>query len=254
MTRCEINEIFRGKIAAVQNYGAFVEIPGCKQQGLIHKSQVSSTWVDDVSEVLKRGESVWCKIISIGDDGKIGLSMKFVNQGNGTDMDPNGVEQQRDEQKKKPFPQQRKAIELEAVLNSICRRCKLKGHFEHDCFSSLDGKKYDLIPEIEDDLPVEAQQTLVPEKLPDDDKLLKADKKSKSKKLKKKKSKKKRSVSSSSDDSSYEEEKKHKKKKKKHSKQKKRKHSESSSDDSSDDVYREKHSKKCKHSRSKHSD
>ncbi|KAG8036906.1 hypothetical protein G9C98_004228 [Cotesia typhae] len=249
MTRCEINVIFQGKVAAVQNYGAFVEIPGCKQQGLIHKSQVSSTWVDDVSEILKRGESVWCKIISIGEDGKIGLSMKFVNQGNGKDLDPNGVELDREEQRKKPMPKQRKPIELQAVLNSICRRCKLKGHFEHDCFTPIDGKKYDLLPEIENE-PIEPPQP-VQQEVPEE-KALKSEKKSKSKKVKKKKSKKKRSVSSSSDDSSHEAEKRHKKKKKKHSKQKKRKHSESSSDSSDD--YREKHSKKCKHSRSKPSD
>lgn len=40
MSSCELNDIFLGEVAAIQNYGAFVKIPGCKQQGLIHKSQV----------------------------------------------------------------------------------------------------------------------------------------------------------------------------------------------------------------------
>lgn len=40
MTECELNQIFLGEIASIQNYGAFVRIPGTSQQGLIHRSQV----------------------------------------------------------------------------------------------------------------------------------------------------------------------------------------------------------------------
>jgi len=40
MTKCELNQIFLGEIASVQNYGAFIRIPGTPQQGLIHRSQV----------------------------------------------------------------------------------------------------------------------------------------------------------------------------------------------------------------------
>ncbi|XP_034941342.1 nucleolar protein of 40 kDa-like [Chelonus insularis] len=252
MTSCEINKIFKGKIAAVQNYGAFVEIPGFKQQGLIHKSQVSSSWVDDVAQVLQRGEHVWCKIISIGDDGKIGLSMKLVNQGDGTDLDPTGIERMKDEQKRKTVgPPQKKVIQLQAVLNRTCRKCGLQGHFEHDCFGSIDGKKYELLPEIQDDLPPSSTSDQQPQLENDDVKVKKNKEKLKKKKSKKSKQK---SVDSSDDDSS-DDEKKRKKKKKKHlkSKKRKRKHSKSSSDDSEDNV-REKHSKKCKHSRSKYSD
>jgi predicted RNA-binding protein with RPS1 domain len=40
MVSCKVNQIFLGEISSVQNYGAFVKIPGCAQQGLIHRSQV----------------------------------------------------------------------------------------------------------------------------------------------------------------------------------------------------------------------
>ena len=53
------------QVATVHNYGAFVRIPGSKNQGLIHRSQVSKVPVDDVSEVLQRGDKVWCKVINI---------------------------------------------------------------------------------------------------------------------------------------------------------------------------------------------
>lgn len=52
-------------MAKVHDYGAFVRIPDSRQQGLVHRSQVSSTRVDDVTEVLQRGERIWCKVISI---------------------------------------------------------------------------------------------------------------------------------------------------------------------------------------------
>ncbi|KAK0088328.1 hypothetical protein PV325_012326 [Microctonus aethiopoides] len=255
MSSCELNDIFLGEVAAIQNYGAFVKIPGCKQQGLIHQSQVSGSRIDDVAEVLQRGERVWCKIISVSDDGKIGLSMKVVNQGNGTDLDPNGVEMHREEQKRKTFgTSQKKIIELQAVLNTTCTKCGTNGHLAKDCFATPDGKKYELLPEIEDDSMAQPP-SLSESQL----KLDKEEKKSESKKLKKrKKSKKSKHKSeSTSDNSSNEDERKKKKKKKKHSKEtkrKKRKHSECSSEESSDSVVREKHSKKCKHSKSKHSD
>lgn len=40
MTKCELNQIFLGEVVSVQNYGAFIRIPGISQQGLIHRTQV----------------------------------------------------------------------------------------------------------------------------------------------------------------------------------------------------------------------
>lgn len=259
MVNCEVNQIFLGEVAAVQNYGAFVRIPGCSQQGLIHRSQVSTTHVDDVGEILQRGERVWCKVISVSDDGKIGLSMKHVNQGNGTDLDPNGVELQRDMQKKKAYtPQQRKTIQLEAVFNTTCTKCGTHGHLAKDCFVPPNGKKYELLPEIEEVPPIPPKTQEEPE-----DK--KIEKKHKTKKSKKRKKSKK---SKHTDDSSSEDEQTTKKRKKKRSKdykQKKKKHNSSTSDtdstdSSSQDIksHKRKHSertevraKKCKHSKEK---
>lgn len=195
----------------------------------------------------------------MGEDGKVGLSMKHVNQGNGTDLDPNGVELQKDMQRRKtPGTAQRKAIQLEAVLNTICTKCGTKGHLSKDCFMSPDGKKYELIPEVE--------EQSIPE--PDGENVVtKVEKKNKLKKKKKRKSKKSKQ---STDDSDTEDKERSKRKKKKFSKERKKhrkKHSSSSSDSSDSsspgDVkgHKRKHSedhetrtKKCKHSKTKHSD
>ncbi|KAL0122284.1 hypothetical protein PUN28_007192 [Cardiocondyla obscurior] len=256
MTKCELNQIFLGEIASVQNYGAFVRIPGTSQQGLIHRSQVSTAHVDNVADVLQKGERVWCKVISLGEDGKIGLSMKHVKQGNGTDLDPNGVELQRDLQRRKiPGTAQRKTIQLEAVLNTTCTKCGTRGHLSKDCFMSPDGKKYELIPEIEEEsIPESNSENTV--------KTVEKKHKSKKKKRKSKKGK------QSTDNSDMEDNERRKKKKKKFSKElkkRRRKHSSSSSDslNSSDDIkaHKRKHSedyetrtKKCKHSKTKRSD
>ncbi|XP_029174115.1 nucleolar protein of 40 kDa-like [Nylanderia fulva] len=258
MTKCELNQIFLGEVASVQNYGAFIRIPGTSQQGLIHRSQVSATHVEDVADVLQKGERIWCKVISVAEDGKIGLSMKYVNQGNGLDLDPNGVELQRDLQRRKtPGTTQRKAIQLEAVLNTTCSKCGTRGHLSKDCFMSPDGKKYELIPEIEEEsIPVDPVKEKVEKK------------EEKKHKLKKKKKKSKKSKHSTND-SDQEDKERSKKKIKKSSKERKKhrkKHSSSSSESSdssssSHDVkaHKRKHSedyetrtRKCKHSKTKH--
>ncbi|XP_014471083.1 PREDICTED: nucleolar protein of 40 kDa-like [Dinoponera quadriceps] len=249
MTSCELSQIFLGEVSSVQNYGAFIRIPGCSQQGLIHRSQVSSAHVDNVAEVLQKGERVWCKVISVAEDGKIGLSMKHVNQGNGKDLDPNGVELQKDMQRRKnPGIVQRKVIQLEAILDTTCTKCGTKGHLSRDCFVSPDGKKYELIPEIEE---------------PADE--CKEKKSEKRRKFKKKKSKK--SKRRSTDDSDTEERGKRKKSKSSKERKKHRKKYNGSSSDSSTSsshdvkAHKRKHpddhntrTKKCKHSKFKHSD
>lgn len=215
--------------------------------------QVSSAHVDNVAEVLQRGDRVWCKIISVAEDGKIGLSMKHVNQGNGTDLDPNGVELQKDIQRKKnPNITQHKVIQLEAILNTTCTKCGTRGHMAKDCFMSPDGKKYELIPEIE--------EKTVP-KLVQENNEKSMEKKHKSKKKKSKKNK------QSSDESNEEEEKRSRRKKKKERKKRKKKYSSSSSDSSDDSSSSscntkarkrkyledsEIRTKKCKHSKTKH--
>lgn len=60
-------------MANVQNYGAFINIPGSKNQGLVHRSQMSSVPVDDAGEVLKKGDRVWCKVISFSVSSKSSL-------------------------------------------------------------------------------------------------------------------------------------------------------------------------------------
>ncbi|XP_061870686.1 zinc finger CCHC domain-containing protein 17 isoform X3 [Colius striatus] len=83
---------------------------------------------------------------------KLSLSMKVVNQGTGKDLDPNNVSLDQDERKKRTFRDYTsQKITLEAVLNTVCKKCGCKGHFAKECFMQPGGTKYSLIPEEEEE-------------------------------------------------------------------------------------------------------
>ncbi|KAL4224509.1 Nucleolar protein of 40 kDa [Mactra antiquata] len=233
----DLYAVFRGEVAAVKEYGIFVKIPDTSRQGLVHKSQISRTKVDDPSEMFAKGEIVHCKVISLNDNGeKIGLAMKTVNQTTGQDQDPNNVELSQDEKKRKQFGNrsERQKIVLEAVLDTTCKKCGGKGHLAQDCFMS-GSSSYDLIPDLDEYM----QNVGNTDTLHKSSKHQKKEKKkSKKKKEKKSKQKKKRKYSSSSESDSSPDRSKSKKKKKR------KKHRDTSSSDSSDSDYKHKKSKK----------
>ena len=71
----EVGSIVEGVITAVMQFGAFVDIGG-GESGLVHISEISSKYIKDINDVVKKGDTVKVKIKKIDDDGKISLSMK----------------------------------------------------------------------------------------------------------------------------------------------------------------------------------
>jgi polyribonucleotide nucleotidyltransferase len=75
----KVGEVFQGKVKRILNFGALVEIfPG--QEGLIHISQLAPWRVKRVEDVVKVGEIVPVKVISIDELGRINLSLKAVKK------------------------------------------------------------------------------------------------------------------------------------------------------------------------------
>lgn len=71
----KVGEFFQGKIVKTLDFGAFVEIlPGVS--GLIHISQLAPYHVKRVEDVVKPGDVVPVKVISIDEHGRINLSLK----------------------------------------------------------------------------------------------------------------------------------------------------------------------------------
>ncbi|XP_051493878.1 zinc finger CCHC domain-containing protein 17 isoform X2 [Apus apus] len=200
----ELYAIFQGEVATVTEYGAFIKIPGCRKQGLVHRTHMSSCHVDKPSEIVDVGDKVWVKLIGkeVKDDKlKLSLSMKVVNQGTGKDLDPNNVSLDQDERKKRTFRDYTsQKITLEAVLNTVCKKCGCKGHFAKECFMQPGGTKYSLIPEEEEEEVTAAGcERDKKTRVADDD-----SSKKRKKKKKKKKHKNKQSSESGSDSSDSE--------------------------------------------------
>ncbi len=70
-----IGEIYDGKVSGITNFGAFVSLPEGKT-GMVHISEVSNRFVKEIRDVLTEDQEVKVKVIAIGDDGKISLSIK----------------------------------------------------------------------------------------------------------------------------------------------------------------------------------
>ena len=71
----EIGTILEGKITGITNFGAFVALPD-KTTGMVHISEVSSTFIKDIHEKLSEGDVVKVKVIDINEKGKVALSIK----------------------------------------------------------------------------------------------------------------------------------------------------------------------------------
>ncbi|MBS2033109.1 MAG: polyribonucleotide nucleotidyltransferase [Deltaproteobacteria bacterium] len=71
----EVGRIYLGTVRKITDFGAFVELfPGT--DGLVHISELSDKRVKSVEDVVKEGEEVLVKVISVDRAGKIRLSRK----------------------------------------------------------------------------------------------------------------------------------------------------------------------------------
>ena len=71
----EVGAKVKGKVTGITNFGAFVDI-GNNTTGLVHISEISDKYVKDIHDILTVGDEVTVKVMSVGDDGKIGLSIR----------------------------------------------------------------------------------------------------------------------------------------------------------------------------------
>ncbi len=76
----ELGQVYTGKVTRLFNFGAMVEIlPG--KEGLVHISELADYHVSQVEDVVKVGDEVMVKVISIDSAGRINLSRKAVFEG-----------------------------------------------------------------------------------------------------------------------------------------------------------------------------
>lgn len=70
-----VGDIVEGKVTGVKNFGAFVTLPD-GTTGMVHISEVSTEYIQQLSDVLTDGQQVKVKIVSVSPEGKVALSIK----------------------------------------------------------------------------------------------------------------------------------------------------------------------------------
>ena len=71
----DVGAILPGKITGITKFGAFVTIaPG--KSGLVHISEITSSYVSDIRDHLAEGQEVMVKVIGVDQSGRINLSIK----------------------------------------------------------------------------------------------------------------------------------------------------------------------------------
>ncbi len=73
----EVGEVYEGKVVAIKDFGAFVEI-GRGTEGLLHISEIDWSRVHNVTDHLKVGQVVKVKLIGMEPGGKLRLSRKIL--------------------------------------------------------------------------------------------------------------------------------------------------------------------------------
>lgn len=75
LSQLQVGDEVTGTVQRIASFGAFVDIGGV--DGLVHISQLSHEHIDNVSDVLKEGDTVQVKILSVDQDAeRISLSIK----------------------------------------------------------------------------------------------------------------------------------------------------------------------------------
>lgn len=75
----QLNQVLEGKVTNVTAFGAFVDV-GVHQDGLVHISALSNTFVKDPRDVAKAGDIVKVKVMAIDvARARIGLSMRLLD-------------------------------------------------------------------------------------------------------------------------------------------------------------------------------
>jgi polyribonucleotide nucleotidyltransferase len=75
----EVGKVYQGKVVRIEEYGAFLEIlPNII--GLLHVSEIAHYRVKSVRDVLKLGQVLEVKVISIDEDNKVRVSRKALEE------------------------------------------------------------------------------------------------------------------------------------------------------------------------------
>jgi len=74
-----VGQVLEGTVTGITKFGAFVGLEGGRS-GLVHISEIANTFVNDVHDHVQVGQKVKVKVLSLGEAGKINLSIKRAEE------------------------------------------------------------------------------------------------------------------------------------------------------------------------------
>jgi polyribonucleotide nucleotidyltransferase len=97
----EVGKVYNGTVKRLMDFGAFVEfLPGT--EGLVHISQLDTSRVEKVSDVVKLGDTMEVKLMKIDQEGRYNLSRKAVITGEEPGAQEDGDGEGRRHDRRKP--------------------------------------------------------------------------------------------------------------------------------------------------------
>lgn len=104
MQNVEAGQILDGRVKGIKNFGAFVELPN-GESGLVHISQVSSSYVENIEDYLAEGQEVKVKVLDVFNEiesgkKKISLSIRQAEASQINENQYNGLKKGQGEPKR----------------------------------------------------------------------------------------------------------------------------------------------------------
>ncbi len=75
----KVGQIVEGTVTSIKNFGVFVKLEE-GVDGLVHISKVANGYIKDANDYLSVGQKVKVKVLKVGNDGKIDLSIKDAGE------------------------------------------------------------------------------------------------------------------------------------------------------------------------------
>lgn len=79
MNSFTVGDIIKGQVTGIESYGIFINV-NAEFNGLIHISEISESFVKNISDFVKIGETIYCRILGVDEKNcNLKLSIKNIN-------------------------------------------------------------------------------------------------------------------------------------------------------------------------------
>ena len=123
----EIGKIYDGTVKSITKYGTFVDIQNPENEkvmGMVHISEISRSFVNEIRDFVTEGQSVRVKVIGINEAGKISLSMKQAEPEKAQQQRPTQPRRERERERPNVWEPKKKPPITELTFEDMLSRFK----------------------------------------------------------------------------------------------------------------------------------